>query len=682
MLRLVVVALVVALVPAGARAREWRLAIDSLATAPTPADCECGDIALVGQTPWVAYTRSPGRAGPIVVRPADAAGPSDANFAGDRPSLVALGDGTLVLVSRDGASKDGARIVVRRRDTGGNWSELQPITDPGEYDLGCGRVVVTTRGELLVPVVRAQASDAGPRSEIIAYRSSDGRRWKRGWTHRLDGARDPALVERGGGRWLLVARAWDEIHALESTDDGDHWKPVTTGLGAGIVGHAATAMGSDSAALAWIDRVSDCADPCLQPIRVAAAGATWTQAQPLWLRPGEKPLAVSLRTPAANRGAWMVTSRTRSARVLRCELADVALEAAVRPLPEIGAARERYVVDPASTQLAVDALRTFFLSRPKRAPQLFVEAYTLRALVAAGTASGTGADAAVASARAYADSLVATQNECGYWPLGYGEGWAADMAAALGLFMVLEPHVDAARLARYQATTEKFLQALERDGLFLKSGAVALGWPEGGVCGGEQRMWRSDVGHSHQPYLVSTALAGIVLPAWLHHRTGDAAHAARARRTLDFTLSEIQTDGSVSYLETKEGPYWSAAYVQQGWVAADSLLGDPALRVRLREALRPHVDYLVRTQRPDGLWGDPTNEFARSPSIATFLLWYDSKCGPRDDVRAAILKANRRLSDRAGWAGLGMVKSGIVADILRAFTASALQSQLGARPTL
>jgi hypothetical protein len=443
-------------------------------------------------------------------------------------------------------------------------------------------------------------------------------------------------------------------------------------------------MGDDTAALAWIDRISDCADPCLQPIRCAAAGsATWTQAQPLWLRPGEKPLAVSLRTPAANRTAWIVTSRARSGRVLRCEVADVALAAAVRPLPEIGAARERYVVDPASTQLAVDALRSFFRSRPKRAPQLFVEAYTLRALVAAGTAPGTGAaSAAVASARAYADSLVATQNECGYWPLGYGEGWAADMAAALGLFMVLEPHVDAARLASYQATTEKFLHALERDGLFLKSGAVALGWPEGGVCGGEQRMWRSDVGHSHEPYLVSTALAGIVLPAWLHHRTGDAAHAARARRTLDFTLSEIQPDGSLSFLETKEGPYWSAAYVQQGWVAADSLLGDPALRDRLRDALRPHVDYLVRTQRPDGLWGDPTNEFARSPSIATFLLWYDTKCAPRDDVRAAILKANRRLSDRAGWAGLGMVKSGIVPDILRAFTASALQSQLAARPGL
>jgi hypothetical protein len=93
-----------------------------------------------------------------------------------------------------------------------------------------------------------------------------------------------------------------------------------------------------------------------------------------------------------------------------------------------------------------------------------------------------------------------------------------------------------------------------------------------------------------------------------------------------------------------------AAYVQEGWMAADILLEDDDILEKLRVALQPHVRWLVRTQRDDGTWDTGAEgEFARTAAILDFLIWYDQRCEPSRDVQLAVRRGSRAYLDPARW---------------------------------
>src|SRR5262249_17980966 len=182
---------------------------------------------------------------------------------------------------------------------------------------------------------------------------------------------------------------------------------------------------------------------------------------------------------------------------------------------------------------------------PKPAGRLFVEGYFARGLVAshdvlnfegAKPADRALADSALARAFAYTDSVVHHQDARGYWHIGYSSGWIADMGAAVAISAALEPHATEAQLAQYEAAAARFQRAIEKDMLVLRTGAIGVGWPTGDRDSTAKRAWRSDVGWSDDPYIVSTALAGIESNAWLFHRTHQPGYEARARRAFDYTL--------------------------------------------------------------------------------------------------------------------------------------------------
>ena len=80
------------------------------------------------------------------------------------------------------------------------------------------------------------------------------------------------------------------------------------------------------------------------------------------------------------------------------------------------------------------------------------------------------------TATAYADWLLTKQSERGYWQTGYaGRIYLADTGSALGLFIVLYPHVDAARRTQYLAAMQRYVDAIERDHLIRPSGALMWG---------------------------------------------------------------------------------------------------------------------------------------------------------------------------------------------------------------
>src|SRR5262245_35215177 len=111
-----------------------------------------------------------------------------------------------------------------------------------------------------------------------------------------------------------------------------------------------------------------------------------------------------------------------------------------------GAAKNPYVKDQAKTSTALRVHLEQTLSRPAPAKRLFVEGYFMRTAIAAhevlgAAAAGLDTSAGLERARTFADSLVARQLPHGYWPIGYATSWLADMGAALGVFVALEPHV-------------------------------------------------------------------------------------------------------------------------------------------------------------------------------------------------------------------------------------------------
>lgn len=331
-----------------------------------------------------------------------------------------------------------------------------------------------------------------------------------------------------------------------------------------------------------------------------------------------------------------------------------------------------------AARVSLEALVVHILERPERAERLFVEGYYMRTLVAAHTVLAGSPDsvrlrAGLEAAIAFADTLVATQREDGYWAIGYDSGWVADMAAALGVFPALEPHIGPQRRDRYVRTAQRFAAALERDALVLENGAIGVGWPMGQKPEKVIRAWRSDMGWADAEYLVSSALAGVGVHAWLYHNTRDARYGARARAALDFTLSKLRSDGSLPAFSPHEGELGASAYVQEGWMAADLWLEDANLRTRLCARLPAHVGWLLRSQRADGTWDSGVSgDSARTPAIVNFLQWYAARCDAPSEVGAAVARAERALTRDGTFPGA--CAGGEHDEVLRAVSGRALAS--------
>jgi hypothetical protein len=354
----------------------------------------------------------------------------------------------------------------------------------------------------------------------------------------------------------------------------------------------------------------------------------------------------------------------------------VLAEPCMRPRDGVGTAQIHYAQDPESARRTLRTLCQRTIERSRRSPRLFVEAYTMRGLVAAGVALDAGVDSSAYDSRPalqlvdYADSLVLRQSFTGYWPLGYHAIYWADMAAAVALFPALEPFVDGPRLLRYEAAAERFMNGLRRDHMLLAGGAVGIG--RAIVVDPLRQANRMN----YSPYLVSTALAGISVRSWLFHRTGKQPYRADALAALDFTLGKISKDGFDDEHAKREGPLRVAAYVQEGWMAADAWLDDPSVEVRLRRALPAHVAWLLAMQAPDGSWTNAReDETSRTPPIVNFLVWYDQRFGPCEDVRGAVARASLAFTQPV----VAWDRDGEHAEVMEALASRSLAALVAAR---
>jgi hypothetical protein len=658
-----------------------------------------GDIALAGDATWIAYTETTGGAPRIQLLSArGAAGPGHsppivASFAGESPSLLRLDDGSLVLVSlaRD---RTGAQAIVVRRGTvdGTKWSAAQRIaTRPGRYSLASGRAARAVQGAWLVAAVHHDETRAAAVPEAVCLRSEDaGTTWRETPLLRGAGVADAAIVEVEAGRLLGVVRIGTHLVRCESNDDGATWgAPEPTGVELDSLPFALQKW-AGGVALAWTDPPPDSTEaaPGVRALRLALsadAGHHWQAKRPLVWRAAGVAVASALAGDATHLTA-LCGGVTGTAATLTC--IDYDLQARESASPSLEHPGGRYSIDPARARAALELLCAHTLERPFPSRRMFIESYFMRALVTAGDVLKRGSaasaaapgvfDATVALKRAVAfgDALLRFQDDKGYWPLGYRAVYMADMGVVVDLFTALAAHVEPAHARQYEAAAVRFATALERDGMLLPTGAYGVGWTQTEITS-ERTVDRT-------PYLVSTALAGVELHAWLFERTHEARYRSRAIEALDYTLSQLAPDGSFpSHAPGApgEGAFLTAAYVQEGWMAADVFLNDGDLRQRWRTALPAHIAWLLRSQQPNGTWGStgPDGEFARTPAILSFLIWYDERVEAREDVRQAIRRASVALLDPDQWRDLGLMRAGKDEDVLRAITLRPLASMAADR---
>jgi len=287
----------------------------------------------------------------------------------------------------------------------------------------------------------------------------------------------------------------------------------------------------------------------------------------------------------------------------------------------------------------------------KQVPSIFITGYYMRTLVAGYEIFGERRylDTAIA----YADTLLQYQSDRGYWGTGYGNIYLADTGSAIALFTVLYKHVDEARQKQYFESIKKYVTAIEKDDLINPSGAIGTGWyaTKEGVITGPFR----------DEYTISSALTGAQIFTWVYHMTKEDKYRQVSINALRWIMSTMREDGVIPYVLAghgsvlgKEGdrkndynlwkrwPYDTATYVGEGVIAFDLYCDQPEWKAEIRKKIKPHIEFLLRSQNEDGTWAVPRSaDQKRSPGVVNFLIWYHQHVSENPRVVNAVKKYNR-----------------------------------------
>jgi hypothetical protein len=240
------------------------------------------------------------------------------------------------------------------------------------------------------------------------------------------------------------------------------------------------------------------------------------------------------------------------------------------------------------------------------------------------------------TAVAYGDYLLKKQMPNGFWPSGYGTVYLADTGSALGIFIALYNHVDHGRQKEYLDAVRRYTGSLGKNGMIQKDGALGDGW--------EHVSGNTLSGPGDKQYTLSAALTGGEIFTWMYHETKQDQYREVAFHALSWILSTMRSDGNIPYISADEGADWekrgdpktdynlwtkmtygTAAYVGEGILSFAQYCGNPAWSAWIGKAVKPNIEFLLRTQLPDGTWSELSQKSwdrTRSPGIVNYLVWY------------------------------------------------------------
>ncbi len=282
--------------------------------------------------------------------------------------------------------------------------------------------------------------------------------------------------------------------------------------------------------------------------------------------------------------------------------------------PAAAAPASPFCNDCAATRANLRDLCDYIVNNKRDMPTIFVAGYYMRTLVAGYQILGDRRYLDVALA--HGDALLKKQMPNGYWGTGYGPIYLADTANALGEILSLQRFADPVRRANYAEALKRFVAAIERDHLVLPSGALGTGFrrqPDGAITR------RYD-----DAYTVSSALVGGETFMWMYKQSGEAKYEQMAYNALQWVLNTIRKDGVIPYILPGEYAdpnvkgdaendfnlwdrlrYTNVTYVGEGVISFDLHCDNPDWREEVRRKFKPVIEFVLRTQNPDGSWGNP-----------------------------------------------------------------------------
>lgn len=326
---------------------------------------------------------------------------------------------------------------------------------------------------------------------------------------------------------------------------------------------------------------------------------------------------------------------------------------------------------------------------------IFVEGYNERTLL--GLYEITGERRYLDHVRKYVHKLLGLQDPAGFWGTGYKSVYFADTGSALGLFINFYKFATPEERKRIDTALERYFELLLVKG---DSTGKPFVHPGGSLGVGFSRYVDGKAeGDLNKPYTISTALTGAeVFAAW-HYMKGDGRYKQMAMKACDWMLDTMVGEeppdpwaapGQIPYYIDdwnpggkdrfwvwKRWPYDTSAYCGEGFLAAWTYIDDKAFRTRLGKRVRPHIDWLLRTQNDDGSWAAKgSGDQLRSHGVVNLLLWYHEQIerDPRiadalrryvvlllDETRSAYLKVpgNGIATSLAGRALVEIVRPGV-----------------------
>jgi hypothetical protein len=299
---------------------------------------------------------------------------------------------------------------------------------------------------------------------------------------------------------------------------------------------------------------------------------------------------------------------------------------------------------------------------------IFVEGYNQRAILALYEI--TGEKHYLEHVRKWVHKLLDLQLPEGYWGTGYGDVYFADTGSALGLFVNFYKFATPEEQKRIDAALERYIHLLVVKG---DTTGTSFVHEDGSIgCGFGADKQGKITGNLNLPYTIATGLTGAEIFAAWHYMKGNPRDKQIAIKACGWMLTsmvgEVPIDdmsqpGQIPYifydstnpayaghtskmqgrpLTWKQWPYDTSAYAGEGFISAWTYIDDKEFRQDLGRRIKPHIEWLLRTQNEDGSWAKKKSpDQLRSHGVVDLLQWYHNNV----DRDPRVAQAVRRYAD-------------------------------------